>query len=146
MPIRAAFGFRERSGDILLVCVGLIALFTPAYFYLIRYYLTRKSFSSRAGGYVKTAQRIYDVLLICLTLTVPIAFVQLLMSVYSNDIVANFNDTLAVATPYISSEQKSVYLARFAKVRTRSDFITLFGDLNSVLEKNHEPQSDFSPW
>jgi hypothetical protein len=136
---QAAFGFRERAGDILLIAFAALVLFIPVFLYPIRR-------NPSGPGNAKTRRRINHVALICLALTSSILSVQLLMNVYSNKIVANFHRTLAVAAPHISSEQRSVYLARFAKVRTRRDFITLLGDLDSVLENNREPRSDFSPW
>jgi hypothetical protein len=139
---QAAFGFRERSADLLLVALAEAILFLPLGFYLGRQ-LRRSSVSARA---VKKWRRINHVLLIILALGSSILFVQLLMMVYANSVVANFNRSLAVAAPHISSEQRTAYLARFAKIRTRSDFIILFTEINSVLEQNSEPRSNFSPW
>ena len=136
----AAFGFRERSGDALLLICGLTILSLPAFLYVIS---SRFSFSTSTA---KTRRRIRHALLIAMALMGSILFVQLLMRIYANEITVNFYRTLAVAAPHISVEQRSVYLARFAKVRTRKDFVTVFGELNSILEKNGEPRSDFSPW
>jgi hypothetical protein len=151
---QAAFGFRERSGDLLLVFLAVTILFTPIFFWVALSSIKSdgmksggmKSGGMKSGGIVKTWRRISHVLLVGLALPSSILFVQLTMSVYSNRIVANFHRILAIAAPHISSEQRSIYMARFAKVRTRRDFMTLFEELNLVLENNGEPRSDFSPW
>src|SRR6266496_2040961 len=67
---QAAFGFRERSGDILLILFATMVLFTPVFFYRMR-----RSFSP--VGTAKTWRRINHVLLICLALGSSILFVQL---------------------------------------------------------------------
>ena len=149
----AAFGFSERSSNHLLIGVATLVLFSPA----IMYVSTRRRLVSLSGtrgdptgertkGNAINWKKQTNVLLIGMALVSSILCVQLLMSVYSNTVVANFHRTLAVATPHISSEQRSIYLARFAKVQTRKDFIALFTELNSVLKDNGEPASDFSPW
>jgi hypothetical protein len=172
---QAAFGFTERSGDLLLIVLAILVLLSPAIMYLANQFFRaalalqlmehelelklmelqpmerqrmEKQLTKQQTRNVKTWpwQRIGNVLFICFVLVSSILFVQLLTNVYSNTIVANFHRTLAVATPHISSEQRSVYLARFAKVQTRKDFITLFAELNSVLKNNGESPSDFSPW
>ena len=137
---RAGFGFRERSGDVLLLIFGVAYLSLPAFFYLEN---KRFPFST---GTAKARRRISHILSVGMALTGSILFVQLLMGVYANGITANFYRTLAIAAPHISVEQRSVYLARFAKMRGRKDFVAVFGELNSILEKNGEPRSDFSPW
>ncbi len=141
---RASFGFRERSGDILVSALATAVLLSPIFIYLIFYFPRSRRFSTPAAKMWR--RRVSHFLLICFVLASSNLFVQLLMSLYSNAVVANFHRTLAVAAPHISSEERTIYLARFAKVQTRKDFMILFVELNSVLEKNGEARSDFSPW
>jgi hypothetical protein len=72
--------------------------------------------------------------------------VQILIAGYANAVISKFHQSLAIATPYISSQEHDKFLARFAKVHTRQDFLSVFGDLNAELLAHGEQKSDFSPW
>ena len=92
------------------------------------------------------ARRVTRIILPVNALLGSIIFVQILLAGYTNTVISRFHQSLTIATPYISQEERNTFLARFAKVRTRQDFISVFTDLNATLVSHGETKSEFSPW
>lgn len=72
--------------------------------------------------------------------------ITLRLSLYAETVVDNYRHTAAIIAPYITPEQRVVLDARFAKVKSREDFVALFEEMNATAERNGERRSDFSPW
>jgi hypothetical protein len=75
-----------------------------------------------------------------------IIFVQILLLSYTNQIIAHYNQELAIITPDITEQQRQIYQARFASMKTRQDFVSLFEEINKTAESHGKPQSTFIPW
>lgn len=148
----AARGYAERASVMLLVLVGLVALIAPLGALISELILSRlaRKLKGKTGPELERFQKRG---LVSLRTVLPlnailgaIILVQILIAGYANTVIANFHRSLTIARPYISSQEHDKFLARFAKVHTRQDFLSLFKDLNAVLLANGEQKSDFSPW
>ncbi len=155
---RAALGFTENPSITLLLLVGTFVLSLPVLLFIgLRLTLgdqrSRPKPEDELAAEIKKLRRrlslltrgIY-ILLVFQAFIGVIFFVQILMMVYTNQVIASFQQTLAIVALHISSEQRTMYAARFAKVQNRQDFVVLFDELNSVAEKNGEKRSKFVPW
>ncbi len=149
---RVARGFSERPSVVLLTILGatflyipMILLTSPRIFSAFQRWLPRRPGNS-GRTQLKWLRRINFWLAITAFFMGAVIFVQILFLGYTNTVVARFNQTLAIASPYISAEQRTVFLARFASMRTRKDFILLFDELNKIAESHGQPRSNFSPW
>ena len=151
---RAARGFCEWPSVLLLVVFGLLLLYIPVvlstaprFFSLMTRWL-RKGRDNPEARLARLAQlrRMNFWLAISTYFFGAAVFVQILFFAYTNTVIARFNQTLAVASPYISAEQRTVFVARFASMKTRNDFVLLFEELNKIAESHGQPHSDFSPW
>jgi len=148
---RASLGFYERPSATVLFAFGVAILYfaigisSLTFFYatLKRWVLEKKNAESMR---VKILRRFNKWMSIVLIFTASFLFVQISLMVYADTVIARFNQTLAIVSPYISADQHTIFLARFASIKTRNDFISLFEELNKIAEKNGQARSEFHPW
>ena len=77
---------------------------------------------------------------------VAVVLVQIMFLGYANTVASRFIQQLTVVAPYITPEQRTLFASRFASVKTRSEFVTVFEELNAIALRNGKRRSDFSPW
>ena len=148
----AALGYAERPSVMLLVFFGIALFIAPLAaltFNLLFSRLSRKLEDRSISDLERSNKRSVRFLRILLPLNALVgamALVQILIAGYANTVVSRFHQSLAIATPHISSQERDNFLARFAKVRTRQDFLATFAELNAILLAHGEKKSDFSPW
>jgi len=130
------------------------------------YLLARAKASSREGGeglLKKTAEELKEELnelkqqlkktmrlmvwlcavSVCLS---AIINVQVLFMAYSNSVISRFNQELTIITPDITEQQRQIYQSRFASMKTRAEFVSLFDEINKIAEAHGKPKSNFIPW
>ena len=72
--------------------------------------------------------------------------VQLFFMGYSNAVVGRFNQELAIITPDITEQQRQIFQARFASMKTRTEFVSMFEEINKIAEAHGKHKSNFIPW
>jgi hypothetical protein len=148
----AAHGYSERPSVLLLSFFGATILMTPLAFVAFAILLPRRVQQltglsrSEVERRMARVRRLIHILLPILALLSSVLFVRILLTAYTNTVISRFHQSLAIATPYISVHEHDEFLARFAKVRKREDFLALFANLDAILAANGEARSDFSPW
>jgi hypothetical protein len=148
----AAKGFSERPSVALLTIFGLTIFYAPLAFLVFRFFFPpRLAMQSRENTDDQARElarwrRITFYLTLVLCFVGAVFFVQTLFIGYTNTVVARFNQQLAIATPYLTPEQRNMLLARFALIKSRQDFVAVFHELNEVARSHGQPASNFSPW
>jgi hypothetical protein len=61
-------------------------------------------------------------------------------------VISRFNQEIVIVSPYITEQQRQIFQSRFASMKTRAEFVTLFDEINKIAEQNGKPKSDFTPW
>jgi hypothetical protein len=149
---RAGGGFSERPSVILLSILGMTIFYFPLVLLVSRYLLpgfvrrSRDTASDDLARKLARLRRITFYLTLAMCFLGAIVFVQTLFVGYTNTVVTRFNQQLAVATPYLTPDQRNVLLARFALIKSRQDFVALLDELNEVARSHGQPASSFSPW
>jgi hypothetical protein len=154
---QAARGLYERPSVMLLSFIGIAFIYVPlAIISLRRIILPIHKWASDSSSTPDKQQdrqdrivrlrRLNFWLAIVASFVGAVLFVQILFIGYTNAVVSHFNQTLAIASPYITVDQRTIFIARFASMQSRNDFILLFGDLNKITEAHGQPPSKFSPW
>ncbi|PYI73571.1 MAG: hypothetical protein DMF08_03100 [Verrucomicrobia bacterium] len=143
---RAALGFAERASELLLAALagGVIAI--PICMLLFAMIFPRLRKRLKTGSFDRHSNWVQSVLFCTQLFVTSILLVQILLVAYTNSVVAHFHQSLAIVAPHVSDDQLMLYKARFAKVRSRKDFIQLYSDVQLVAEKNGKKQDEFSPW
>ena len=72
--------------------------------------------------------------------------VQIIFLDYSNSVISRFNQELTIITPDITEQQRQIYQSRFASMKTRVEFVSLFEEINKTAEQHGKRKSDFIPW
>ena len=147
----AASGYTERPSVMLLCFFGATVFMVP--FGLIAFYVaTRRALRIRGSmraeyqSREKRGKYVFRILLPTEVLLGSVLFVQILLVGYTNTIISRFHQALAIAKPHLSQQEYDQFVARFAKVKTRQDFLAVFAGIDDVLVANGETKSDFSPW
>jgi hypothetical protein len=65
---------------------------------------------------------------------------------YTNEVIGRFNQEILIITPDITEQQRQVYQSRFASMKTRAEFVSLFQEVNKTAAAHGKPQSGFIPW
>lgn len=142
----AAFGLAERPSVLILVFLAsaLVAIVVVAF--LVVMIPSRPAERPDRASFDRQRRRFRKVLMAGNLFATSAVVVQILLAAYTSSVVAHFHQSLAIITPYISADQLMLYKARFAKVRSRKDFVQLYGELQSIAKINGEKVSEFSPW
>ena len=131
-------GFAERASELLLAALagGVIAI--PICMLLFAMIFPRLRKRLKTGSFDRHSNWVQSVLFCTQLFVTSILLVQILLVAYTNSVVAHFHQSLAIVAPHVSDDQLMLYKARFAKVRSRKDFIQLYSDVQLVAEKNGE--------
>jgi hypothetical protein len=65
---------------------------------------------------------------------------------YVNRAITNFNQLLAISSPYLTPDERLKQISLFAQVRNRDDYFKIVTTLSTVCEKNKLKVPEFSVW
>jgi len=149
----AALGYREYSSLALLACVPVIALAiggTPLLFGLIVRRLGIRPVEGESDEQKELrVRRLRRTGRIAHFTSVALAFAMLLQIgrfIYTNAIISHFQNCLARCAPVLSVDEEEQYLAQFAMVQTRQDYVVLLSSLQRVATSHNIRLRDLDLW
>jgi hypothetical protein len=86
----------------------------------------------------------WQLLFICLGSAIVV--VQCEMVGYAMKVHSYFRQSLTICRPFIPQHDENVLSSRYARMKTRNDFVLLYGELQNIAQTNNVELPPFSPW
>jgi len=140
---RAALSFGEFPSVFLMELVGLLVPMVPL-LWLVS--ILPFPVKARSDERIQKSRRMLRFGLLFLCLMGAVITVQCNMVGYAFRVHAHFRQALAICRPYISEHDADVFSSRYARIKTRDQFMAIYGELEAIAHANNVELSPFSPW